>query len=262
MGDLEFDGEKYKAGSRHQKEWGNRVVAELSGTLRGSERILDLGCGDGVLTAQLATLVPRGYVIGIDASKGMIATAKGMERENTEFLHLDINSVAFVDEFDLIFSNATLHWVRDHDRLLRNCYRALKKDGGLRFNFAGYGNCSNLIAVVREHMTAGGFRDIFRSFPWPWYMPRIDDYRRSCAQSAFLEVDVWEENADRFFDDENEMIRWIDQPSLVPFLAAIGSDRQRARFRNLVVEDMVKRTKGDDGRCFEQFRRINVRAVK
>lgn len=74
MGTFEFSGEKYKQVSRHQKEWGNKLISELS--LKGSESILDLGCGDGVLSEQLAQLVPQGDVLGIDASIGMIETAK------------------------------------------------------------------------------------------------------------------------------------------------------------------------------------------
>lgn len=109
MGNFEFDGQKYKAASSHQKEWGTRIVAELR--LTGSENILDLGCGDGVLTKQLANLVPKGKVLGIDASKGMIETAKELERSNLSFAVQDINDIAFSNEFDLIFSNAALHWV-------------------------------------------------------------------------------------------------------------------------------------------------------
>ncbi len=74
MKTFEFDGEKYKAASTHQKEWGNDLISQLS--LKGSEAILDLGCGDGVLTGQLALLVPEGTVLGIDSSVGMIETAK------------------------------------------------------------------------------------------------------------------------------------------------------------------------------------------
>ena len=77
MGNFEFDGQKYKKASAHQKEWGTRIISELC--LTGEETILDLGCGDGVLTKQLADMVPRGKVLGIDASVGMIETAKELE---------------------------------------------------------------------------------------------------------------------------------------------------------------------------------------
>ena len=64
----EFDGQKYEKASGHQKEWGEKLIEELH--LQGKEKILDLGCGDGTLTAQLSKIVPNGEAVGIDASKG------------------------------------------------------------------------------------------------------------------------------------------------------------------------------------------------
>ncbi|MFC1958347.1 class I SAM-dependent methyltransferase [Chloroflexota bacterium] len=141
---FEFDGNKYAQASSHQKEWGQRLISELD--LKGNERILDLGCGDGAITVQLADLVPEGSLLGIDASQGMIETAGNHRRPNLLFMVKDINSLDFNNEFDIIFSNATLHWVKDHDRLLKNVYASLKKSGVLRFNFAADGNCILSIA--------------------------------------------------------------------------------------------------------------------
>lgn len=103
----EFDGNKYKAASAHQKEWGTKLIQELN--ISGTERILDLGCGDGALTAQLAALTPHGTVIGIDASYGMIETAQSHVAKNLSFEVRDINELNFENEFDIVFSNATLH---------------------------------------------------------------------------------------------------------------------------------------------------------
>ena len=80
MAVYEFDGEKYRQASRHQKEWGNNLISQLH--LKGTEIVLDLGCGDGVLSEQIAKLVPKGKVVGIDASCGMLQTAKKLECDN------------------------------------------------------------------------------------------------------------------------------------------------------------------------------------
>jgi trans-aconitate 2-methyltransferase len=130
----EFDAEAYKKSSTHQKEWGNRIISEFH--FKGSERIMDLGCGDGVLTARLAEMVPEGFVLGIDSSRGMIEAARGLRSKNLEFRLEDINSLDYREEFDLVFSNATLHWVKDHNRLLESCFKSLKRGGKVRFNFA------------------------------------------------------------------------------------------------------------------------------
>jgi len=255
----EFDGKKYERASSHQKEWGTKLIAELG--LIGSENVLDLGCGDGALTSQIAELLPDGDVLGIDASQGMIDAALPKDRNNLHFRKMDINDMDFEDQFDVVFSNATLHWITDHRRLLRNVRRALHAGGRLRFQFAGEGNCESFFAVVREAMTQEEFHPFFAEFEWPWYMPPVSEYERLAQSSGLRDIRVWGENADRFFPDVEAMVRWIDQPSLVPFLACVA-DPMKGPFRNFVVNSMIDRTKQEDERCFETFRRINVSAVK
>ena len=259
MATYEFSGEKYKKASRHQKEWGESLISKLK--LGGDERILDLGCGDGALTEHLASLVPRGCVIGIDASEGMIETAKKCEAENLKFVRMDINDMSFENEFDVIFSNAALHWIKDHKKLLENTYAALKPGGEILWNFAGDGNCSNFFEVVKEKMKDKRFERYFADFEWPWYMPSKVEYERLTKASGFTEIVAIEENRDRYFADADEMIRWIDQPSLVPFIGCVP-DGLKSAFREEVIEEMIGRTKRPDGTCFETFRRINVGARK
>ena len=255
----EFDGKKYEKASNHQKEWGTKLISELG--LNGSEHVLDLGCGDGILTAQLADLLPKGKVVGIDASQGMIAVATEKEQPNLLFRRLDIDNLDYENQFDVVFSNSTLHWVKDHQQLLQNVHRALRAGGRIRFNFAGEGNCSHLYSVVKAAIMRDEYRQFFGNFEWPWYTPPLDEYRVLVESSGLCNVQVWGENADRFFPDEEAMIGWIDQPSLVPFLAALG-EPARTSFRDFVVSRMIEETKQEDGRCFEAFRRINVSARK
>lgn len=254
----EFDGKKYEKASTHQKEWGTKLIAELS--LVGNESVLDLGCGDGALTRQIAQLLPEGRVLGIDASRGMIDAAVAREQNNLKFCRLDIKDLDFGNEFDVVFSNAALHWIKDHRRLLQNVQRALRAGGRLRFNFAGDGNCSYFFAAVREAMAQDEYRPFFSDFEWPWYMPTVDAYQGLVASSGLQNIRVWGENADRFFPDARAMIRWLDQPSLVPFLEHIDASAKES-FRDFVVRRMIENTRQADGTCFETFRRINVSAT-
>ena len=186
----EFDGKKYEKASILQKEWGAKLINDLS--LPGSEPVLALGCGDGALTGQIAELVPDGDVLGIDASQGMIDAALPKERSNLHFSRMDINSLNFESKFDVVFSNATLHWVTDHRRLFHNVYRALRGRGRIRFQFAGDGNCENFFAVVRGAMALDEFRIHFAGFEWPWYMPSVDEYTRLAASSGVCNMRVWD----------------------------------------------------------------------
>jgi trans-aconitate 2-methyltransferase len=255
----DFDAAQYEQASAHQMEWGVKLVSELG--LRGSERVLDLGCGDGTLAAAVAKSVPRGEVVGIDASPGMIEAAKAREKANLRFALMDIGELDFEDEFDVVYSNAALHWVKDHERLLANVARALRQAGRVRFNFAGAGNSSNFIMVIRAAMAREGFAPYFKGFAWPWYMPPVIEYRRLVQRTGLREVAVWAENADRFFPDVETLLRWVEQPSLVPFLACVAEGDKPA-FKEHVFEEMIKATRQDDGRCFETFRRVNLSARK
>ena len=174
MGTYVFDGEKYKKASRHQKEWGNKLISSLQ--LKGNEAILDLGCGDGILTEQLSLLVPNGYVLGIDASVGMIEKAEQNVHDNLKFRHMDINEMDFYNEFDVIFSNAALHWVKDHNKLLKNTYTALKQGGIAVWNFAGDGNCETFYGVMRKKIKDDRYKEYFAGFEWPWFMPSKAEY--------------------------------------------------------------------------------------
>ncbi|WP_029914722.1 class I SAM-dependent methyltransferase [Pelobacter seleniigenes] len=255
---FEFDGEKYRKASTHQKEWGAKLIAEFS--FKGTEQILDLGCGDGAITAKLAEQVPNGHVLGIDASEGMIASATHNHRlPNLEFQRVDINAIRYTEKFDIIISNATLHWIKDHRNLLTNVHAALKDHGVARFNFAADGNCSHFFAVIKKVIALPAFAKYFSSFVWPWYMPDIEDYRTLAARVPFAQLEVWGENADRYFPDAEALIRWIDQPSLVPFIKCVA-EPDRAEFRSTVVNAMLQETVQPNGTYFETFRRINLRA--
>ena len=100
--------------------------------------------------------------MGIDSSRSMVEEARKLEGDNVRFALQDITEISYGEEFDLIYSNAALHWVKDHNTVLAKCYTALKSNGRLRFNFASQGNCSNFIAVTRELMTSDEFGYLFR----------------------------------------------------------------------------------------------------
>lgn len=259
MGNYEFDGEKYRQASKHQKEWGNKLISGLR--LTGSETILDIGCGDGVLTEQLSALVPDGKVTGIDASQGMIDTAKKIKRENLSFLLMDINHMNFENQFDIIYSNAALHWVKNHKRLLKASFTALKNNGIISWNFAAHGTCVNFIDTAMTLMSSDPYKEYFVDFEWPWFMPSKAEYEVITADTEFKIINLEYCNVDRYFSNDEEMIKWIDQPSIVPFIKQIP-DSMKGNFRNELIDIMIDKCIQPDGRCFETFKRILIQAVK
>lgn len=259
MKTYEFNGEKYKAASLPQKEWGTSLISQLS--LQGNEAILDLGCGDGILTEQLSLLVPDGKVLGVDASIGMINTAKKLFRDNLDFVQMDINNLHFTNEFNVIFSNAALHWIKEHNLLLHNSYAALKTNGIILWSFGGHGNVTNFLEVIQKKINEEQYRDFFINFEMPWFMPPKSQYEKLISNIGFSEFTIEEVNRDRYFSTSDEMIKWIDQPCIVPFIERVPYTL-KSTFRKEVIEEMIEKTMQTDGTCFETFRRLQIYARK
>src|SRR4051794_21951268 len=121
---------------------GAPLLAQLAA--RPGERILDLGCGDGTLTEQIAAA--GASVVGIDASPEMVA---GAARRGLDARLIDATKLPFEIEFDAAFSNAVLHWVTDADAVLRGVYRALKPGGRFVAEFGGHTNIAAISVAMR-----------------------------------------------------------------------------------------------------------------
>lgn len=93
-------------------------------------------------------------------------------------------------------------------------------------------------------------------------MPTKSQYETLMTTSSFSNIEVTTLNKDRYFPTVDAMIKWIDQPSLVPFLAYLPTDTLKLDFRQEVIEEMIRKTKQPDGTCFETFRRLRVYAQK
>jgi trans-aconitate 2-methyltransferase len=259
---FEFNPQDYIETSDPQQAWGKTLIQELN--FKGHESILDLGCGDGRLTALLARQVPSGYVIGIDASRQMTAAARERHRDqaNVSFRTLDINHLCCENEFDVVFSNAALHWVHDHKGLMTNVHRALKSRGLIRFNYAGNGHCIGLMRRLTETMAEPEFAPLFTDFLWPWNMATTKDTSKLVADAGFDGVKVWKENEEVHFSDQNTLISWMDHLSLVPFLAAIKDCQKQQRFRDRIIEHMILEMRQPDDTFVEVSCRLNVQALK
>ena len=128
-----------------------RFVALLADSLvealqpKAGERILDLGCGDGFLTSRIGE--SGATMVGVDSSLQMVAAAK---ERGVDARHTKGETLAFDREFDAVFSNAALHWMRDQDAVLRGVYRALKPGGRFVAECGGQGN----IAAIRVALLA------------------------------------------------------------------------------------------------------------
>lgn len=148
-----------------------------------------MGCGDGKITADFATALPRGKVVGIDSSPEMINYAIGTYREqkyaNLSFTCLDARSLNFASEFDLIFSNAVLHWVNNHPAVLQGANQGLLEGGRLIISCGGAGNAADVLNVFAEIAQQAQWYSYFQNFQNPYFFHGIQDYENWLQSSQF-----------------------------------------------------------------------------
>jgi trans-aconitate methyltransferase len=137
-----WNSERYREHAPYVPSLGAAVLDLLNP--QAGERILDLGCGDGTLTEQI--VARSAAVVGVDSSSDMIAAAVG---RGLDARLVDAVSLPFDHEFDAVFSNAALHWVRDHDAMLDGVARALKPGGRFVAECGGQGNVAAIEVAVR-----------------------------------------------------------------------------------------------------------------
>jgi trans-aconitate 2-methyltransferase len=138
---VQWDAADYAKHSQGQYGWAMGNIGKLR--LQGTESVLDVGCGDGKITAEIARLVPDGRVVGVDQSEKMIALARhAVQLPNVKFRVLDAQALDFNEEFDAVFSNSTLHWMPDQRAAVLGIGRALKPGGRVFLSMGGRGTAS------------------------------------------------------------------------------------------------------------------------
>jgi trans-aconitate methyltransferase len=170
-----WDPARYERNARFVSDLGAPVVELLAA--RPGERILDLGCGDGALTERLVAMGCD--VVGVD---GSAAQAEGARRRGLDARVADGEALAFAAEFDAVFSNAALHWMRRADAVIDGVWRALRPGGRFVGEMGGHG-CVQ--AIVDALVAALAARGVDAATVNPWYFPAVDDYRGRLERRGF-----------------------------------------------------------------------------
>jgi len=185
----EWNAAGYAAVSELQTAMAAEVLSLLD--LKGNERVLDLGCGNGKMTAEIAARVPAGTVVGIDASADMIAFASDHfgppVRYNLRFETADIRRLPFRKEFDLVVSFNALHWVPEQDQALRSIHAGLKPKGLAQLRLVPSGKRKSIENVIEETRLSPKWANHFREFHDP-YLHLTPEQYRALAEHNHLDV--------------------------------------------------------------------------
>ena len=174
----EWNAEQYAKNARFVSDLGQAVLDLLNP--QPGERILDLGCGDGALTERL--VAAGANVVGVDSSADMVRAAKdrGLDARVVDGYTLEFDS-----EFDAVFSNAAMHWMkRDPDAVVAGVYRALKPGGRFVAEMGGHGCVAAITVALCATLQEGGLSNPADLIPW--YFPTPDEYQARLEAAGFV----------------------------------------------------------------------------
>jgi trans-aconitate 2-methyltransferase len=208
--------------------------------LRGDETVLDAGCGSGRVTRLLLERLPRGRVIAVDASPEMVARA----REELANLRADVRvadlaalRLAPGEQVDAVFSNATFHWLADHDALFAALAAALRPGGRMSAQCGGAGNVAGLHAAALQAAADCGLGHRFAGWPRPWNFAGSEPTKARLRAAGFQDVRCWLQ-AWPVIPDEPRA--YLETVCLGPHLARLA-DGEAARLLDAVMARLGER---------------------
>jgi len=258
-----WDADDYARHSTIQKSWARELIAKLN--LRGHEHLLDIGGGDGKITAELAERVPNGSVLGTDNSASMIELAQKtfapQKHPNLSFQLADARNLTFEQQFDAVFSNAALHWVHDHTPILKGIWRSLRPGGCILLQMGGKGNAATIIRILDKMITEERWKPYFNHFEFPYGFHLPEVYKDLLEKTGFSAQRVALIPKLMKHNGEAALAGWI-RTTWLPYTERIPK-KYRARFIEELTYRYVEDNPPDaDGRIHVQMVRLEVEASK
>lgn len=255
--------EDYAEHSSAQYKWGKELLDVLS--LNGTERLLDIGCGDGKITELISKKLKSGKVVGIDSSKDMIRFARQKytndKFENLSFEVRDARNLGFEEEFDVIYSNAALHWIKDQECVLKEAFKSLNKGGKILFQMGGKGNLEEMISIITNTLKGGKWNQYFSDFENPFYFYSDSEYSAFLNKTHFHIDSVELIPRIMIHDNVNSLAGWI-RTTWHPFLSRVPHNLKMELINDIVNAFLMKYPLDCSGRTNIKMVRLQVQAHK
>jgi trans-aconitate 2-methyltransferase len=260
---INWNATDYHRHSSQQQVWARELIAKLN--LRGDEHVLDVGCGDGKVTAEIGSRVPGGKVVGVDVSADMIGFAQeaflNPKHPNLSFRQADASALSFDAEFDVVFSNAVLHWIRDHRPVLAGIARALRPRGRVLLQMGGQGNAADVLAILDAVTSDPAWAPHFKTFSFRYGFYAPAEYQEWLRDAGLTPQRVELIPKDMVHPSADAFAGWF-RTTWMPWIQAVPEQR-RDDFIELVVQKYLASHPPDaDGRVHVRMVRLEVQACK
>jgi len=188
-GSRDWDAATYDRVSDPQLQWAREQLERLA--LRGDEVVLDAGCGSGRVTAELADRVPDGRVYAVDVAPSMAEHAQQALGDRATVYCQDLVALDLPEPMDAIFSNATFHWIHDHDALFAALARSMRPGSTLVAQCGGLGNIDRFRTLADAIAHEPPFAPYFESWRKPWNYANAEETAQRLERAGFENVSCW-----------------------------------------------------------------------
>jgi trans-aconitate 2-methyltransferase len=257
----DWNADDYARNSSAQEEWAQELIAKLS--LNGSESLIDIGCGDGKITALIAQILPEGKVLGIDMSRDMIGLASKKfthaSHPNLSFMQMDATYIRLRETFDIAFSNAVLHWIADQPSVLRGVHSCLRPGGRILFQMGGRGNAQDVFLLIQEIIKRHDWKKYFEGFTPPYYFHGPEEYRLWLEKSGFRIKRVELIPKDMQHQGKKWLKGWL-RTTWFPYTNRLPAELRDIFLDEVIKEYTTKHPLDDHGNTHVKMVRLEVEA--
>jgi trans-aconitate 2-methyltransferase len=238
----DWDADTYDRVSAPQQRWAAEQLDRLE--LAGDEVVVDAGCGSGKITLELIRRVPHGTVYAVDAAPSMVRHTREAVGDRATALCQDLVALELPEPVDVVFSNATFHWIGDHDALFAALHRNMKPGARLLAQCGGQGNIDRFRVLADEIAFAEPFAPYFTDWVRPWNYAGAEVTAQRLEHAGFTAVSTWLQEKPTPLDDPRPfistvcLVRHLDP--LPPELRERFIDTVLERYGSPVVLDYVR----------------------
>ncbi|MBI5213865.1 MAG: methyltransferase domain-containing protein [Nitrospirae bacterium] len=223
---MKWNAGMYDAAHSPQTDAGRELITMAN--VHEDDVILDIGCGTGTLTIELARLAHKGKVVGIDPSIEMLEKARerSLSAGNIALINIPAQRIDFREEFDLVYSNSALQWIKEQEDAAALLYRALKKGGRIAVQLPAKDFCWELMENINSAISFLGLEAKYKKMASPWRFPLKEEFAGFLKDAEFAEVNAFYKDYTLMFESINEVLEWGESAALRPYLELLNEKKQ------------------------------------
>ncbi len=263
-----WDAENYHKVSSIQETWAIELLSKRK--WKGNEVLIDAGCGSGRVTRIIANILKKGKIYAIDLDQNMIEKAKInlKDQENVIFVNSDLSTVELPEPVDIIFSNAVIHWIKNHYKLFCNFWKLLKQSGEILIQCGGKGNLGTVIPLLNLTRESNKFKGYFLDWEDPWNFATAEETFSIMERTGFKKIETGLIKKIAKFSSFEEYRLFMKTVVMKPYLSYLPSDHDNQiidSFMDYFFKHQKRNIKGFSEVITDytiDYTRLNISAIK